>query len=222
MSLVVVSIDALRQGAPSSLHSLLAVLPTSPQQAIVDVAYGALAFTVGYGIGAINPAVIIARIRGTDLRAVGSGNPGATNAGRAFGWQVGVLVALLDILKGFLPVLAFELLDRPNAALLAGLAAVIGHITSPFLRGRGGKGVATSLGAVLAVQPVWLVPVLLVFGVVFLATRRVGVSSVAGALMLVPASLWRHGSTGQIVFTVALALLILVRHRRNLLALLGR
>jgi glycerol-3-phosphate acyltransferase PlsY len=204
------------------LHALLAVLPTSPQQAVVDVEYGALAVSVGYGIGAINPAAIIARVRGTDLRAVGSGNPGATNAGRAFGWQVGVLVAILDILKGYLPVLAFELLDRPSAALLAGFAAVVGHITSPFLRGRGGKGVATSLGAVLAVQPVWLVPVLLVFGVVLLVTRRVGVSSVAGALMLVPASLWRHSSTAQIVFAVALALLILVRHRRNLLALIGR
>jgi glycerol-3-phosphate acyltransferase PlsY len=206
----------------SHLAWLLVAVPASPQQAIVDVAYGALAFTVGYGIGAINPAAIIARVRGTDLRSVGSGNPGATNAARAFGWQVGVLVAALDILKGFLPVLGFELLDRPNAALLAGVAAVVGHITSPFLRGHGGKGVATSLGAVLAVQPLWLVPVLLVFGVVFLITRRVGVSSAAGALMLVPASLWRHASTAQIVFAVALAVLILVRHRRNLWSLFGR
>ncbi len=194
---------------------LPAVLATVPAP-VVGVAVGTLAAVVGYGIGSVNPAAIIARVRGADLRSIGSGNPGATNAGRAFGWPVGVLVAVLDILKGFLPVVALELLGAPVAALVAGLAAVLGHVTSPWLRGRGGKGVATSLGAVLAVQPLWAVPVLVVFGLVLLVTRRVGLASVSGALMLVPAAVLVHDLPAEVVFAVLLTGLIVVRHRRNI------
>jgi acyl phosphate:glycerol-3-phosphate acyltransferase len=201
----------------SALPGLLVALPAP----VVDLAVGTLAAAVGYGIGSVNPAAIIARVRGTDLRAIGSGNPGATNAGRAFGWPVGVLVGVLDVLKGFLPVLAFELLGAPVAALVAGLAAVLGHVTSPWLRGRGGKGVATSLGAVLAVQPLWAVPVLVVFGVVLAVTRRVGLSSVSGALLLVPAALLVHDRPAEVAFAVALTALVVVRHRRNLADVAG-
>jgi acyl phosphate:glycerol-3-phosphate acyltransferase len=181
-----------------------------------------LAAVIGYGVGSVNPAAIFARLRGTDLREVGSGNPGATNAGRAFGWRVGVLVALLDMLKGFLPVVAFEALGLPEAGLVAGVAAVLGHVTSPFLRGRGGKGVATSLGAILAVQPWWAVIALAVFGATFALTRRVGLASVAAALALVPAALWVHSTTAQVVFAVALAVVVVARHRRNLASAFAR
>lgn len=197
------------------LPALLAVTAAS-------VGVAALAAVVGYGVGSVNPAAIVARVRGTNLREVGSGNPGATNAGRAFGWKVGVGVALLDVLKGFLPVVAFEALGHPEAGLVAGLAAVLGHVTSPWLRGRGGKGVATSLGAILAVQPWWAVIALAVFGIGFALTRRVGLSSVAAAVALVPAALLLHSSTAQVVFAVALALVVVVRHRRNLAAALSR
>ena len=181
-----------------------------------------LAAVIGYAVGSVNPAAIFARVRGTDLREVGSGNPGATNAGRAFGWRVGVLVALLDMLKGFLPVIAFEAVGLPEAGLVAGVAAVLGHVTSPFLRGRGGKGVATSLGAILAVQPWWAVIALAVFGATFALTRRVGLASVAAALALVPAALWLHASTAQVVFAVALAVVVVARHRRNLASAFAR
>jgi len=181
-----------------------------------------LAAVIGYAVGSVNPAAIFARVRGTDLREVGSGNPGATNAGRAFGWRVGVLVALLDMLKGFLPVIAFEALGLPEAGLVAGVAAVLGHVTSPFLRGRGGKGVATSLGAILAVQPWWAVIALAVFGATFALTRRVGLASVAAALALVPAALWVHSTTAQVVFAVALAVVVVARHRRNLASAFAR
>lgn len=183
---------------------------------VVSVCLGVAGAVVGYLVGSVNPAAIIARARGTDLRTVGSGNPGATNAGRAFGWPVGVLVGVLDVAKGYLPVVLLDHLGYPVPALVAGLAAVVGHISSPWLRGRGGKGVATSLGAVLAVQPWWVLPVLAAFGVTFLVTRRVGLSSVAGALMLVPASLVRHDRPADIAFAAALAALVIVRHRRNL------
>ena len=132
-----------------------------------------LAAVVGYAVGTINPASLIARARGIDLKEIGSGNPGATNAARAMGKKTGILVAILDILKGLLPALAFGLAGT-GAAEMAGFAAVVGHITSPFLRGRGGKGVATTLGAVLGAQPLWAPFVLLAFGIGYAITRRVG------------------------------------------------
>lgn len=181
----------------------------------------ALAAVLGYAVGSLNPAATIARLRRTDLRTVGSGNPGATNAGRAFGWRVGLLVAVLDLLKGLLPVLVLELAGYPTAGLVAGVAAVVGHVTSPFLHGHGGKGVATSLGAVLAVQPWWALVVLVVFGLVLALSRRVGLASVAAAVALVPAALWRHDDAAQVVFAVVLAGLVVVRHRRNLAAALS-
>lgn len=180
-----------------------------------------LAAIVGYVIGSINPAAIIARLRGVDYRAVGSGNPGATNISRAMGKKTGVLVALLDILKGFLPALAFGAITGDIAvAEVAGLAAVVGHITSPFLRGHGGKGVATATGAILAIEWVWLIPVLAVFGLTFALVRRMGIASVAGGLTLIPAAiLWHPKDDSQIVFAVVMALLITVRHQSNIRAL---
>jgi len=205
--------------AGAALAGPLSAVMDAPLRAIAVLGFAAFA---GYWIGALNPAAAIARLRGTDLRAVGSGNPGATNAGRAFGWKVGVLVAVLDILKGFVPAFVFEQLGAHEAALVAGVAAVVGHITSPFLRGRGGKGVATSLGAVLAVQPLLAVPVLVVFGIAFAVTRRVGLSSVAGCLALAPAA-WLLGDPWpDIVFAVVITLLVVGRHHRNIRAALTR
>ncbi len=176
-----------------------------------------LAVAVGYLIGSINPAAIIARMRGVDYRSVGSGNPGATNIGRAMGRKTGILVGVLDVLKGFLPALGFALwTDDIAVAELAGLAAVVGHVTSPFLKGRGGKGVATSAGAILAIEPIWLLPVLVVFGIVFKLSHRMGIASVSAALTLIPAALIWNSADSEILFAVAMALLIVLRHQSNI------
>lgn len=183
----------------------------------------ALAAVVGYLVGSINPAAIIARVRGVDYRSVGSGNPGATNIGRALGKRTGVLVGFLDILKGFLPALGFTLWTGDiGVGEVAGFAAVVGHITSPFLKGRGGKGVATSVGAILAIEWIWLLPVLAVFGVVFAVGKRMGIASLTASLVLIPASVIWHTDTSEIVFATALALLIVVRHQSNIRAALRR
>jgi len=182
-----------------------------------------LAAVVGYVIGSINPAAIIARIRGVDFRSVGSGNPGATNISRAMGRKTGIVVGLLDVLKGFLPAFGFLLWTTDvGAAEVAGFAAVVGHVTSPFLKGRGGKGVATSGGAILAIEPIWAIPVLVVFAIVFGLVRRVGIASVAASLTLIPASLVWHEEDSQIVFACAMAGLILLRHKSNIQAALSR
>jgi glycerol-3-phosphate acyltransferase PlsY len=188
--------------------------PTTTGGQVVLCVLGVL---LGYLLGSVNPAAIIARVRGADLRGTGSGNPGATNAARAMGWQVGVLVGLIDVLKGFVPAFVFGQ-ALPQAGYLAGLAAVVGHITSPWLKGRGGKGVATALGAILGTTWVWAVPVLLAFAVVVVLTRRVGLGAVAGCLTLIPSALVWHPLPGGIFFAVAMSALVVWRHRSNLVA----
>lgn len=176
-----------------------------------------LAAVVGYLLGSISPADIIARVRGVDYRSVGSGNPGATNIGRAMGRKTGILVGVLDVLKGLLPAVAFRYFTGDvGVAEVAGFAAVLGHVTSPFLKGRGGKGVATSLGAIMAIQPIWLLPLLAVFLVVIRVSHRVGIASVAAGLTLIPASLAWHSATSEIVFACAMAGLIVLRHQSNI------
>ncbi len=178
----------------------------------------------GYVVGSISPASLIARARGIDLRAFGSGNPGATNAGRVMGRGVGVVVAVLDVLKGLVPALVFGSIAGPGAAMVAGVLAVLGHCTSPWLRGRGGKGVATSFGAMLGVAPLWAVAALVVFAVVFALTRWVAAASVAAALSLVVLGVlgWFRASSTmpgwRLSWAVALAGIVVVRHRRNLVS----
>ena len=129
-------------------------LVTLDHASVWELAKVPLAAAVAFVIGAVNPATILARILGKDLRTSGSGNPGATNAGRVLGPRWGVVVGILDVLKGLLPVLLAQHFLGTITALVVGLAVVVGHIWSPFLKGQGGKGVATSLGAILAVAAV--------------------------------------------------------------------
>lgn len=186
----------------------------------------ASAAAIGYFIGAINPATLIARPLGADLRHVGSGNPGATNVGRALGPRWGVVVGLLDIVKGFAPAFVFGVLGGEIAGEIAGLAAVIGHITSPFLKGRGGKGVATTLGAILGVQPWFAVPVLIAFGIGVARWRQVGLGAALAAVVLaisgVVAGIAGWVDPSDAVFAVALAAIVLSRHVGNLRRALGR
>lgn len=179
-----------------------------------------IAAVVGYGLGAVNPAAIVARVFGVDLRATGSGNPGATNVGRALGPRWAVLVGFLDVLKGFVPAVLFSHFVGQTAGEVAGIAAVVGHITSPYLKGRGGKGVATTLGAILGVAPLLAIPVLLAFGVGVLIWHRVGLGAMLGAVALIVSGLvgWFAGWTDEpdMWFAVVLGVLVLVRHQRNL------
>jgi glycerol-3-phosphate acyltransferase PlsY len=177
-------------------------------------AVGASAVT-SYALGSLSPAAAAARLRGVDLSESGSGNPGATNAGRAMGVPVGVAVGVLDVAKGYLPAWYFRRHGAPCGEV-AGLSAVLGHVTSPLLKGRGGKGVATSLGAILAIEPIWAVPVLVTFGATAAATHQIGIGSVAGSLTLVPTSfvVWR-GRSG-VGFAVGMSGLVVYRHRQNI------
>ena len=176
------------------------------------------AAVAGFFIGSVNPATIIARSRHADLRQ-GSGNPGATNAGRVLGLRWGVAVGLLDVLKGYLPtLLALLLFDRFTAYVVA-MATVLGHVLSPFLHGRGGRGVATSLGAILAVFPWFALGVILVFALILWRTRWVAGSSIVAAALLGLyaglAPLPEPVAAGR-VWGICLALLVIGRHYDNI------
>lgn len=187
----------------------------------------ALLAVVCFGIGGINPATLVARARGTDLRTSGSGNPGATNAGRVLGRQWGALVLALDVLKAYLPTVVVLRTMGTLPALVAGLAVVLGHVYSPFLGGKGGKGVAAALGAILAIAP-WVALV----GVVLFAVAKVVLPYVGEASVVTTTGLLVVGvlgATGVLplersvaVWLVLLSLLVLSRHRRNIVAWRGR
>ncbi len=173
------------------------------------LAVGAL--VAGYLVGAVSPASLVARRRGVDLRGVGSGNPGASNAGRALGRKTGIVVAMLDVAKGAGPAVAFGAVDH-RAGLVAGLAAVLGHVSSPFLRGRGGKGVATAAGAILGSQPLWSPVVLLVWILVLAVTRWIALASMLAATsVLVVAVVLREDR----IWAALLAVVVVARHKDN-------
>ena len=191
---------------------------------VLQVVEVAVVAVVCFLIGSVNPATLLARALGRDLRASGSGNPGATNAGRVLGRKWGALVLVLDVLKAYLPTLVVLRTMGTVPALVAGFAVVLGHVFSPFLRGRGGKGVACALGTVLAIAPWVALGALVVFGLVKIAVPFVGEASVVtmglvgvvGALATVGAVPFVTPVVG--VWLVAIAVLVLSRHRRNIVA----
>lgn len=171
-----------------------------------------------YLLGSVPTGLLVARARGIDIRKVGSGNIGATNVGRALGRRFAALVLLVDAAKGFVPVLVARRLDLPPPAIaLAGFLAVVGHMFTVFLRGRGGKGVATSFGAALALAPAAAGASVAVYAVLLAATRISSVGSLA-AVTSFPVFLWLWGERTwpNLAFGGAITALVWFRHRENL------
>jgi glycerol-3-phosphate acyltransferase PlsY len=199
----------------------------------------------GYLVGAIPFGLVVGLARGVDVRKSGSGNIGATNVGRVLGRPWGFLVFALDMLKGLVPtalagaVIArylwpgVRVSDEPAAAMLwiaVAAACIIGHMFPVYLRFRGGKGVATSLGVLLGIYPYFTLPVLVAFGlwiVLTLVTRYVSVGSVAAAtafpIIFALVAWYKRRDWGDVqslwpmyLFGVVLAALVVYRHRGNL------
>lgn len=177
-----------------------------------------VAAVVSYWVGAINPASIIARARGIDIGHSGSGNPGATNAARIMGRKAGIVVLVIDLLKGLAPVLVFGWLAGSHVGAFAGLMAIIGHMTSPFLRGHGGKGVATTLGVLIGIEPWWALWVIVAFALVMAVSKRTGIASVGGALALIVVALIDRNDVETSLICVLVGVLVIVRHQRNIRA----
>ena len=177
----------------------------------------ALAAVAAYLLGGFPFAVLAGKLKGVDLLATGSKNPGATNAIRVLGPAIGVPVLLLDILKGYLAVVGLGALagGGDGARLLCAAAAVVGHVWPPYLGFRGGKGVATAGGVFLGLAPAATSISLLVFALLLLALRYVSVASMAAAVTLPIALFLRGAPRTVLVVGVATAFLVLLRHRAN-------
>jgi glycerol-3-phosphate acyltransferase PlsY len=192
-----------------------------------------------YLLGSIPTGFLVARARGIDIRAAGSGNIGATNAMRVLGKPAGIFVLFIDALKGYvacalLPPLIFNWLDphfsgffiyfqnwpveyQIRVYVLAGICAVLGHNYTSWLKFKGGKGIATSAGVYLALAPLPLLIAMVVFILALLATRYVSVGSMAAAVALT-AAVWMltpHNVLLGIVTTV-LGVLAIYKHKGNL------
>lgn len=188
-----------------------------------------LALVVGYLLGSLPFGVWVARAHGVDIFKVGSGNPGATNVKRSIGKKAGNLVFLLDFLKGvvatlwpMLPLVGFGSPEFAERMAVAGMVgAIVGHSFSCFIGFRGGKGVATSIGGLLALN--WQVALIgvAVWLVVFYATRYVSLASILLAASL-PVSAWLlHRTPFLTLFFCILGAFIIVRHRSNIQRLIA-
>jgi glycerol-3-phosphate acyltransferase PlsY len=189
-----------------------------------------LAIAAGYAIGSIPFGYLIARwVKGIDIRTVGSGNLGATNVGRTLGFRYFVIVLVLDMLKGLVPTAAFPWLVGKVAgavpadlAVLVAVAAILGHTFPIYLKFRGGKGVSTSLGCVLALDAVSCAVAAVVFAGVLIVTRYVSLASLLGGVGFAVAHLVREPEPlgrdrlALSVFSIAVPVLLIVRHHKNL------
>jgi glycerol-3-phosphate acyltransferase PlsY len=176
---------------------------------------------IGYLLGSISFAVIIARSKGVDIFKEGSGNPGATNVKRILGKKWGNAVFALDALKGFtaalLPLIIYDD-DRLELAVIGLIAAILGHSFSIFLKFRGGKGVATTIGGLLALMPPALLIGLVVWLIVFYTKKVVALASIFFAVSLPMSAYFIYGTEDpRFYLGVVLALFIVVRHRSNII-----
>jgi glycerol-3-phosphate acyltransferase PlsY len=203
------------------------------------------AVVLAYLIGSIPFGVLIARAHGKDLRAIGSGNIGATNVSRALGRKWGYICFALDVLKGLLPMVAFGVVALPRLAetihgpllmtcwLLVGVAAILGHVFPVYLGFKGGKGVATSFGVALGLWPYFTISALIALAVwvaTVLTWRYISLASICAAVIFPICLLlgilaqpdWRAATLWPLLIAAtAIPLLVILRHRENIHRLLA-
>ena len=185
-----------------------------------------LAIVLSYLLGSVPIGYLYARARGVDLRKIGSGNIGATNVYRAFGKAPAIVIFWLDVAKGLVAVVLIARLGAgwEYTAILCGLAAIAGHVTSPFMGFKGGKGVATAVGVFLGLAPLATAICLGIWALLFGLFRYVSLGSIVGAVVC-PIMIWvldREGYRSDPVFYFALlvAVLVVITHRSNIRRLL--
>ncbi len=184
---------------------------------------------VAYLLGSIPTGFLVAKARGVDIRTVGSGNIGATNAFRVLGKGLGIFVLLMDALKGWIAVVVgarvvdqiFPGASLENLCITAGITAILGHNFTCWLHFKGGKGIATSAGVLIALVPFALAIILTIFIILFLTTRYVSVGSIAASFSLPFATWFTTGDTGLTAVTGAMGALAILKHRKNIQRLLN-
>ncbi len=203
-----------------------------------------LIIILSYLVGSVPTSIIVTKLaRGIDIRHHGSGNAGGTNVIRVIGWQAGVLVILVDILKGYVATMIITQLmvgpipftnrtpfeDITVIRIIAGCAAILGHVWTAFGGFRGGKGMATAGGVLLGLATIEVLVAIGVFSIVFIISRYVSLGSISGAITFPVAMFFRHnvfhadlqGYNTLIFFSIGISLLLLYTHRANIKRLLA-
>lgn len=199
---------------------------------------------LSYLVGSIPTSIIISKaVRGIDIRNYGSGNAGGTNVMRVLGWKHGVLVIILDALKGVIAVvliarLHYGVLPFQNVSpfddftlvqIIAGISAVVGHIWTVFAGFRGGKGIATALGMLLMIITVDMLIAVGIFLIVVSISRYVSLGSIVSAMVVPLSMIFREnvlhthikGYNTLLPFVIGVSLLVIFTHRKNLVRLLN-
>jgi glycerol-3-phosphate acyltransferase PlsY len=194
---------------------------------------------LSYLVGSIPTSIIVTKLlKGVDIRHYGSGNAGGTNVIRVLGWKAGVMVIVIDILKGYIAtmlitkfmtgempfrnVTPFE--DITVIRIIAGCAAILGHIWTAFSGFRGGKGIATAGGVLLGLATIEVLVSIGIFALVFVLSRYVSLGSISGAIAFPLTMFFRHnvfnaylqGYNTLIFFSIGISLLLLYTHRANI------
>lgn len=199
---------------------------------------------LSYLVGSIPTSIIITHmVKGVDIRNYGSGNAGGTNVMRVLGWKHGLLVILLDALKGVIAVIFIARLhngampfqnatpfdDFTLVQIIAGIAAVVGHIWTVFAGFRGGKGIATALGMLLMIVTIDMLVAVGVFVLVVIVSRYVSLGSIMAAIavpltLIVRENIFNvdvHGYSTLLPFVIFCSLLVIFTHRKNVVRLMN-
>jgi glycerol-3-phosphate acyltransferase PlsY len=185
---------------------------------------------LAYALGSISGSLVLGRLRHIDIRTMGSGNAGGTNAFRSVGKKFALAVAIIDIAKGGLSAGAIPLIPLPGLtstislpwqAVCCGFAAVLGHCYPVWHGFRGGKGAATAVGVLLLLQP-WVLPLMLLSWLVVIGTTGfVGLGTMLAGISIIPSMLWLQAPREQLLLGITLALFMLYTHRSNIRKMLA-
>jgi acyl phosphate:glycerol-3-phosphate acyltransferase len=170
-----------------------------------------------YLLGSVPTGLLLAKAFGINIRETGSGNIGATNVYRTVGRKLGIITLICDCLKGLIPVLIAKWLDLPDLWIAAtGLAALLGHVYTVWLKFKGGKGVATALGVFLGTCPLSVLGALVVFIGVIYIWRYVSLASISAAAVIPVLVLLFSGKQELVVMSVIIAGVVIFRHHENI------
>jgi len=178
-------------------------------------------------VGSFPTSYILVKIKtGSDIRTMGSGNIGATNVFRSVGWRLGLVVLLIDFLKGLIAttVIAnavdFAIVSTSSQQLIVGICAILGHVFTPFMKFKGGKGVATGAGVALGIYPLQFIISLFAWGIILRIWRYMSVASIGGAFTFAIACAFMINNYFHVAVTFGLAIFITWTHRANIKRLL--
>ena len=182
----------------------------------MHILYVVLIIAAGYLLGSLSFSIILSRLIGKDIRHQGSGNAGATNMTRVFGWSAGIATLAFDFFKAVAAILIGRSLLGETGVCLAGMAVMTGHCFPVFYHFKGGKGIATGAGVGLMIDWRVLVIIVAVFLVVALLTKKVSPGSICAAVAVVPATCIFAPTAPMIILAVYSGVLAIYRHSENI------